>query len=398
MPLQKRQQWIKIIKDDGETWDVPLLMKLRQADMTLTHLSQIFKLYKAEQRVAAAFSTPEVARTDKSPAVSSKKKMTLRQKSKMLYHLWKVPDTSMSPTEKFDHAVLVRNRHLGPEKATTLSPHLNVEVSADNRRMLKLNPDDLNMHKVLRTCNVKHGERRKVVKRALTMLGSASGMCGPLNGPAELKEIKACLQFGASLEEIKHAEVQRKKKMAAQKKKDKQAAKLKREAREQTRQDKLRSTYDEFLRKMGLTSVDQVLQSHVRHMTAAQCKAVAFCQCGVPRLKQKLIDELRAVVKDLLPTVSAEIPDDDAHPDTMAQDPDAYADGDESDTTATELVDFEDLSVGEIVEVYWEGEKKWYEGEVRDINHELREFEVFYPGDGETLWHKIEWYSVRSCE
>ena len=210
----------------------------------------------------------------------------------------------------------------------------------------------------------------------------------------EIKEIKACLQFGASLEEIKHAELTHKKNMVV-KKNDKEAPKLKREDREQATQQKLWEDYDKFLTKMGLKSVDQVLQSHVRHMTDLQCKTVAFCQCGVPRLKPKKIDELHTVVKGLLPTVSAQLPED-AHPDTMPRDPDAYADG--SDTTATELVEIEDLSVGEIVEVYWEGEKKWFEGEVRDINLQLREFEVFYPGDDETSWHKQEWYSVRSCE
>ena len=75
-----------------------------------------------------------------------------------------------------------------------------------------------------------------------------------------------------------------------------------------------------------------------------------------------------------------------------AQDPDAY----ESDTTATELVEFEDMTVGMVVEVFWEGEKAWFEGEVTDINHELREFEVHYKQDAERLWHKPEWYSVRN--
>ena len=108
-------------------------------------------------------------------------------------------------------------------------------------------------------------------------------------------------------------------------------------------------------------------------------------------MKGKKIDELRKCVKTLLPTVAAQLPEDTAYPDTMAQDPHQY----ESDTTATELIDFQDMTVGMVVEVYWEGEKTWYEGEVTDINGELREFEVCYKEDGETLWHKPEWYSVR---
>ena len=111
----------------------------------------------------------------------------------------------------------------------------------------------------------------------------------------------------------------------------------------------------------------------------------------------KKIDELRTSVKALLPTVSAQLPDDTNYPDTMAQNPDAYETY-ESDTTATELVEFEDLTVGMVVEVFWEGEKTWFEGEVTDINHDLREFEVYYKQDGERLWHKPEWYSVRNVD
>ena len=137
----------------------------------------------------------------------------------MLYHLWKVPGDDMTGLQKFDHAIRVRNRHLGPVKGTCISPHLDVEMSVDNKKMLVLQPEDLNMYKVLRDCNVKYGERRKVAKRALTMLGNASGMCGQLNGPAQMTEIKECLEFAASLEEIKTVEEARKKRKVDQKKK-----------------------------------------------------------------------------------------------------------------------------------------------------------------------------------
>ena len=67
VPYNKRQEWMKVIKDDGESWDVDLLMKLRDADMTLSHLKHIFKFYKAEQRIAATFATPEVTPTPRTP-------------------------------------------------------------------------------------------------------------------------------------------------------------------------------------------------------------------------------------------------------------------------------------------------------------------------------------------
>ena len=169
--------------------------------------------------------------------------------------------------------------------------------------------------------------------------------------------------------------------------------------KEQARKDKLREVYNKLLEKLGLTSVDQVLRSHVGTMTTAQIRAVGFCQCGVSRMKGKL-DELRAALSKLLPTVAAHLPEE-AFPEYPTQDdPDVYEEEAQadSDTTQSEHVAFEDLTMGEIVEVYWEGEHAWYEGEVKDINVELREFEIYYPGDGETLWHKPEWYPVRYCE
>ena len=83
----------------------------------------------------------------------------------------------MTPDEKFDHMVKVRNRTFGPAAATTISPHLDVHVSADNKRFLDLTADDLNMYSVLQQSTCKHGLRRKVAKRALTALGSVSGVC-----------------------------------------------------------------------------------------------------------------------------------------------------------------------------------------------------------------------------
>ena len=394
VPLAQRQQWLKIIKDDGESWNVDLLMRLRAAGMNLNLLKNIFKFYKAEQRIAATFATPEVTSVATTPRTPSKQKLTVRQKGRMLYHLWKVEGDDMTNLEKLDHAIAVRNRHLGPKKATEISPYLDVQISPVNQQMLQLNPDDLNMYKVLRDSNVKHGERHKVAKRALTMLGNASGMSGQLNGPKQLKEVRACLEFADSLEQIKHAEKTRKKKLADKKKKDKEDAKRRRAEKEEARRNKLQAVYQALLTKLGLSSVDQVLRSHVDKLTCLQIKAVALCQCGVPRMTGKL-EALQTSVKKLLPTVSASLPDE-VYPDHPAQDVEDV--GDSSDTTQSEHVAVEDLRVGECVEVYWEGEHSWFEGEVKDISVEDGEFEIYYPGDGETLWHKTEWYPVRYCE
>ena len=108
------------------------------------------------------------------------------------------------------------------------------------------------------------------------------------------------------------------------------------------------------------------------------------------------LDDLRVSITKLLPTVSAQVPEEDLAPELPTQDPDDY-DGyeskhvDGSDTTTSDLITFEDLVVGEIVEVYWEGGNAWFEGEVKYVNVEDREFEIHYPGDGgETLWYKSE--------
>ena len=60
----------------------------------------------------------------------------------------------MTPEQKFQHAVTVRNRSLGPVRGTTVSPYLDVEVTPDNMRFLRLTPDDINMYRVLQVGRV----------------------------------------------------------------------------------------------------------------------------------------------------------------------------------------------------------------------------------------------------
>ena len=127
----------------------------------------------------------------------------------------------MTPEQKFIHAIKVRNRSLGPDAATTVSPYLNVEVTDDNKRFLRLNKDDLGMYRVLQQSTCRHGKRRRVAKRALTALGDVSGMCGLVNGRDQLREIKIGLEFAASFEEIKHKEKERKAAVTLAKKKKK---------------------------------------------------------------------------------------------------------------------------------------------------------------------------------
>ena len=66
LPLTKRQSWLKMIKDDGESWDVDLVSKLRSADMPLCILANIFRLYYLSKKIANP-TTPNVVVIDSPP-------------------------------------------------------------------------------------------------------------------------------------------------------------------------------------------------------------------------------------------------------------------------------------------------------------------------------------------
>ena len=142
-PLIRRQNWLKIIREDGPSWDVDLIQKLRTEDMSLELLANIFKIFSAEMRI-------QVKRTfmPTTPATRRQKK-TIQQKSKMIYHVFNPNVAGMTPEQKFQHMLTVRNRTHGPDEGTTVSPYLDVEITPDNQRFLRLKPEDLNMYRVL---------------------------------------------------------------------------------------------------------------------------------------------------------------------------------------------------------------------------------------------------------
>ena len=59
------------------------------------------------------------------------------------------------------------------------------------------------------------------------------------------------------------------------------------------------------------------------------------------------------------------------------------------------MIEFENLYIGDIVEVYWKGEDQWYEGSITDVDAVDRQFEVFYKTDSKKLWHDEKYYPVR---
>lgn len=47
--------------------------------------------------------------------------------------------------------------------------------------------------------------------------------------------------------------------------------------------------------------------------------------------------------------------------------------------------------------MYWEGENKWFEGTITDVDAVDRQFEVFYKSDSKKLWHEAKYYPVRTA-
>jgi hypothetical protein len=122
--------------------------------MQLELVANIFKIYKAEKRIHNSKHSKQPYSTP-SPVVRSKKRLqppSLKKKNLMHYHMFNPNIPEMTPEQRFQHAITVRNRTFGPDKGTTVSPHLDVEITPNNRSFLKLTPDDVNMYRVLQVC------------------------------------------------------------------------------------------------------------------------------------------------------------------------------------------------------------------------------------------------------
>ena len=109
---------------------------------------------------------------------------------------------------------------------------------------------------------------------------------------------------------------------------------------------------------------------------------------------------MRADLKPLLPVGAARTLQ---FPEYATQD-DCYdaEDVSDNDSELSEKVEvslsFDELRVGECVEVYWQGEDTWYEGEVIDLDKEGKQFQVFYRQDSQKWWHDSDDYPLRlSC-
>ena len=268
-----------------------------------------------------------------------------------------------------------------------MSPHLDVVVSDDNQRFLRLKPHDINMYRVLQESSVKRGKRRRVARRCLNALGGVTGMCGILNDDKKLKEIEANLKFAASLEEVKYAE---------------------KEIKRQTVEKKMQKHFDAARAKAGLKSTEQFFQEHADKLTIPQMKAVAYMICGGVKIKGKAA-EVRAQLKKLLP-MSPRISEhkcDLNRLEAKEEERLEYATQDEyfsassvGSTTEDDPeivcdIQLQDMRVGDCVEVYWEGESTWFEGVIKEIDSDDNTFRMYYPQDKDLIWHSIDDYPVR---
>lgn len=364
-PLSLRKKWIQIIDDDGATWDVDLIDKLRKAGMTLSLIAKIYKIYQTEKRIAIKTSAPSTTPT--TPEVATPPPST-PSKSSMRYHLFNANIAGMSPMQKFQHAIQVRNRSLGPVKGITVSPHLDVAMTEDNKRFLSLSPDDLNMHRVLQESTCRHGRRRKVARRTLNALGGVSGMAGFLNDPTQIKEIKQNLKFAMSLEAIKSAEKECKR-VKAKKLRDKH--------------------YNSARKKVELGPAGTFYKHHAKKLTIPQMKAVALVEFNAVLVGKAA--PVREALVELLPADNDDDLVDLPEIDEVPQVP-QYATQDELFYVDVAL---EDMEVGENVEVYWKGDNIWYEGKIVAVDLAQKQFEVYYFLDEKNWLHNTEDYKVR---
>ena len=332
-------------------------------------------------------------------------KQTQNRKGTMIYHVYNPgKDCGMSPLQKFEHAITVRNRTLGPSKATKVSPYLDVVMTKDNKRFLDLTDDDVNMHRVLQESMCKHGFRRKVARRTLTAMGSASGQCRVLNDAIQVQKLKANLQFAESLEQLRHTERTRKEATALQKEADKTAKAALKAKRANDKNRKMNQLVEKARLKLGITEDDAFKAQHVESLTATMLQAIAFVYHQarlVGNIKNK-----RTQLKLLLRADADTEDEDEAHADGEAEGDaevvieEEGSDNDTSDEECTEREDctFDSLGVGDIVEVYWKGMKKWYEGEVTDKDNKDGTVEIHYKGDNQKLYHSLDNYRMRLSE
>lgn len=223
------------------------------------------------------------------------------------------------------------------------------------------------------TCRA-NGKRRRVARRCLNALGGLSGYAHFLNDPAKIEEYKRNMKFADSVEAIKHAE---------RAFKDRKAKK-KRDAH-----------YAKAFTKMGLASDSRVYKKHVQRtkLTIAEMKALAFVECGENLSGKQAV--VRQDLINLLPSCAGPDTDDDDDFKDLPELVEEESAAQDSFANISIDVSLQDMRVDECVEVYWKGDRKWYEGRITMVDLDEKQFEVEYFLDNKTLLHNESDYKVR---
>jgi len=390
-PETQKSTWMKIIKDGDECFDVEMINELRQAGMGLSLLQHTYKIYHAEKAIRARCSSvqPQQMR-DAVPSTTLTTKT--KRPNKMIYHLFNPGQaaTIWSPMERFEHAIKVRNRTMGPDKATKVSEYLDVHMTNDNKKFLSLTDDDLNMHRVLQESMCKHGFRRKVARRTLNALGGACGLSKELNDDEQVQKLKANLKFAESLEQVRFQERKRKRTALLKKKEKKIAASNARAERVKNKESKMKAMVLQTSKKVGISLTATFKPKHVSKLTSTMLSAIGFCYYNVT-LSGK-VGEKRQKLKELLGDEHEEESSVEEPAEEPAEEPE---ESDDSDKDEEDVIAFDKLNIGDLVEVYWHGEKKWFEGEITDCDRDSEEsIEVHYKDDVK-LWHSEKDYRNR---
>ena len=174
------------------------------------------------------------------------------------------------------------------------------------------------------------------------------------------------LKFAKSFEDMKSSE----KKLKANKAKEKR-----------------QKAYAAARKKVGLGPKEHFCKCHVKKLTVEQMKAVSYIEC-----RGLIINGKAAVLREKLLGV---LPDELGIPQYETQD---YFDDDvppsDDDVTIELEIELDQMSEGDLVEVYWRGDNKWYPGEVSGIDLDDKTFQIDYL-DGKKLWHSTEFYKCR---
>ena len=76
--------------------------------------------------------------------------------------------------------------------------------------------------------------------------------------------------------------------------------------------------------------------------------------------------------------------------------PEGFPGCDECEGDCLCILRFDELWIDDIVEVYWEGERKWFKGKITNVDLVDIQYEVHYDLDNTKFWHNYNEYpSIR---